>query len=541
MRAVQHQFTILHLNIRSCLQNFGQFVAYLIELNVRYDVMILSETWITADNENLFSIPSYDFISQNRDVRRGGGLRIYYLNNLVCNKIEDLSMLSETHESLFVKISDANNLTYVLGAFYRPPSCNISSFNNYLDNVLFTDTRLMSNKCILVGDFNIDLLKAREKQQTINFTNIMSEGGFKQLVEGPTRCELGLPKTLLDHFWINFSAKIGCSIRDFLISDHLPIEMSIARKISYNKIKIKFRTFSRENYDVFERDKTNIFHSYKIATNDVNLEMTKFLNWICSVVDIYFPYKVKHLSEKRIVMPWLNREVLVFINFKHKLFIKTKRKIIPYRVFKAFSSLLKILIERLKCNYFKRKFQSSKGDAKLIWKSINNILGRVRNTSKVKQIISSNDVELTRSDLIAKEFNEYFNSIPTITQAKLNNSKEDYIDLIPVNNKSMFLIPTTPHEVLTTVNNLKNKKSNDIPVQFLKSVGFEVSTILCTLFNLCFKSGCYPDILKSARTIPVLKSGNSNLLCNYRPMSLLPIFNKILEKLIYKRLVFFRI
>ncbi len=152
-------------------------------------------------------------------------------------------MVSETHESLFVKISNANNLTYFLGAFCRSPSCNISSFNNYLDNVLFTDARLMSDKCIVVGDFNIHLLKARAKQQTSNFTIIMTEGGFMQLVEGPTRCELRLPKTL----WINFSANIGCSIHDFFISDHLHIEMSIARKMSYNKIKIKHRTFSKEN------------------------------------------------------------------------------------------------------------------------------------------------------------------------------------------------------------------------------------------------------------------------------------------------------
>jgi hypothetical protein len=538
MQTVKNKFNVLHINIRSCSQNFNQFLCYLLGLDIKYDIVVISETWIISENENLFNIPGYMFCSQNRDIGRGGGLRIYFLSNLVCNKIDELSIVSETHESLFVKITEINRFTYIIGAFYRPPRCKVTSFNNYIENILYTNEEILSSKCILLGDFNINLIKEQEKQLISNFVDVMTEGGFSQLVNNPTRCESGIPVTLIDHIWINFSETTECSVLDYLIADHLPIQMSIAcnRSVHTRTLKKKFRQYSRENFVAFDNDKIELFGSYNIMSSDVNVEMNKFVKWIMLVVNKYFPYNVKNLSEKRMNMPWLNREAIDFINFKHKLFIKTKRKLVPYSLFKAYSALLKILIERLKRNYFKRKFLSNKGDSKLIWKSINDVLGRACKVSNVQRIIASNDIELTSPDLIAKEFNIYFNSIANITQSRLDNPKKNYENLVPINNTSMFLIPTTPGEVLKTIDSLNAKKSSDLPVKFIKYVGTEISSLLSNLFNLCFRNGCYPDLLKNAKIVPIFKTGNSGLLGNYRPISILPIINKILEKLIYKRL-----
>ena len=59
------------------------------------------------------------------------------------------------------------------------------------------------------------------------------------------------------------------------------------------------------------------------------------------------------------------------------------------------------------------------------------------------------------------------------------------------------------------------------------------------LFNHSFRNGCVPDQLKLANVIPVHKKDSVTLLTNYRPISLLSVFNKILEKLMYKRLIAF--
>ena len=59
---------------------------------------------------------------------------------------------------------------------------------------------------------------------------------------------------------------------------------------------------------------------------------------------------------------------------------------------------------------------------------------------------------------------------------------------------------------------------------------------LCHIFNLSLSTGTFPDKLKLAKVIPLFKKGNANTLSNYRPVSILPCFSKILERLMFNRL-----
>ncbi len=59
---------------------------------------------------------------------------------------------------------------------------------------------------------------------------------------------------------------------------------------------------------------------------------------------------------------------------------------------------------------------------------------------------------------------------------------------------------------------------------------------MCKLFNLCIERGTYPESLKIAKVIPLYKTGNVGSVANNRPISLLPLLNKIFEKLLYVRL-----
>ena len=78
-----------------------------------------------------------------------------------------------------------------------------------------------------------------------------------------------------------------------------------------------------------------------------------------------------------------------------------------------------------------------------------------------------------------------------------------------------------------------------IPVKLLKIIKTLVSYPFSYLFKLSFSLGVLPDMIKIARVIPVYKAGNRTIMSNYRPISLLSVFNKLLEKIMYKRLIKF--
>jgi len=73
---------------------------------------------------------------------------------------------------------------------------------------------------------------------------------------------------------------------------------------------------------------------------------------------------------------------------------------------------------------------------------------------------------------------------------------------------------------------------NGIPIHILKISKQILSPFLSQLFNRCAKTGIYPECLKCAQVIPIQKEGQKNNCTNYRPISLLPPFNKIFEKLV---------
>ena len=80
---------------------------------------------------------------------------------------------------------------------------------------------------------------------------------------------------------------------------------------------------------------------------------------------------------------------------------------------------------------------------------------------------------------------------------------------------------------------------SSIPVDILKMLKTYISKPLEIIFNASVSTGVVPSDFKIANIIPVFKKGSQSSLCNYRPIPLISVFSKLLEKLVYNRLIKF--
>ena len=90
--------------------------------------------------------------------------------------------------------------------------------------------------------------------------------------------------------------------------------------------------------------------------------------------------------------------------------------------------------------------------------------------------------------------------------------------------------------------NLKSSTSegfDNISMKIIKTTVHHVAMPLAHIFNQSFLTGTVPDNMKIAKIVPIFKSANKKMLNNYRPISILPAFSKLLEKLVCNRLVNF--
>ena len=127
---------------------------------------------------------------------------------------------------------------------------------------------------------------------------------------------------------------------------------------------------------------------------------------------------------------------------------------------------------------------------------------------------------------MADEFNYFFTEIgskisnsiqPTITQL------ENYLTDLP-NIRQLDLGQTGHVHFCDILKSFEPKKSQDIDgisIELLKFISTAISSPLSHIFNLSLSTVIFPSKLKTSRSVPIFKTGRSDLCDNYRPISLL--------------------
>lgn len=125
---------------------------------------------------------------------------------------------------------------------------------------------------------------------------------------------------------------------------------------------------------------------------------------------------------------------------------------------------------------------------------------------------------------------------PSLAKQFPNDHENRHRNWMNISCNNDFDLPTiSQHGVLDELYSLDCSKAighNDILVRYIKKIAEYIYQPLSYLYNTLIQTGIFPDGMKIAKDIPIFKSGDKEVVSNYRPISLLPTFSKIFEKLI---------
>ena len=175
-----------------------------------------------------------------------GGVGFYIKNNLGYIHGSDLSaQVQNDYESLWIEIQNDTGHKTIYGVLYRHPHGNLDNFLNHL-NMIVEKIHREKIYCVLLGDFNLDLLKFESHPSIENFLNTLGLSYFQPQILQPTRITDHLA-TLIDNIFFNSLEHFSISGNlCYDLSDHLP-NFLIVSKLSSLPANIK----------VFQRDYSN--------------------------------------------------------------------------------------------------------------------------------------------------------------------------------------------------------------------------------------------------------------------------------------------
>ena len=189
-----------------------------------------------------------------------------------------------------------------------------------------------------------------------------------------------------------------------------------------------------------------------------------------------------------------------------------------------------------KTAFYRDKFDTRINNSKQLWINLSKIgsLGKTKTKTIISELVYNNEI-FSEPQKICGKLNEYFCSVGAILVQSLNlTGYQDFKKYCPPSCKnSMFCTPVLTEEIIKIIQKFPTNKApgkDNINAKLLKVISKQVTTPLTYIINLSFASGEIPTELKIAKVIPIYKLGDRKLPDNFRPISLLSIFEKIMEK-----------
>ena len=531
----------LHLNTRSLTSKIPEIEKIARESNAA--VICITETWLdNSVTESEVCLNGYNIIRRDRN-RQGGGVCTYIREDIAFTPL-DFDFIGN-NELLFIQILLPKTKPIIVGTCYRPP--NQIDFMKCLENCL---SQIRPDcEIYILGDFNIafqDTNNLLRKQ----YLSILQMFNLKQIIQEPTRVTTN-SSNVLDHILCNSTEKISQSgVIPVGISDHFIIYCT--RKIVKQKFNThrtcKIRSTKSYNKEYFQSLLIDADWNDFFYAENVNEAWLNFKETFTKILDVVAPYKEIRIKQR--TKKWINQEILVNIRIRDSLYTKFKKskKHEDFRAFCFIRNKVQKLCKAAKSEFFNEQIEFHKNNPKKLWKQFKDLGYENSVKSDSKMVLKVNGENCHEGVEVANHFNEFFTTIASKLVDKLPNGKNMYTSNSEsvqnfyarrrLTDEKLHLKHVSESFVYKELCNLKTNKSTGldcIPAKFLKDAASIIKIHITYLINLSISESTVPQEFKVAKVKPLFKKKDRLQAENYRPVSILCIVSKILEKAIYKQ------
>ena len=545
LRFTKRGLHIANLNIRHLKPKLDNIKMMLCSSH-SVDILGTCETFLNSSvPDDILHVPGYIFErkdraeSGNSTSTNGGGILIYLSNHINYVRRHDLEC--SNIESIWVEIKIRNSKSFLLCSVYRPPSSPTEWYDYFSTQI--DKSHAITEEIYIMGDLNVNVERQNATLTCIKWKHITELYDLHQLIQEPTRITAH-SSTLIDHLYVSTPENVTESfVPKIAVSDHYPIcftRSTAKRQLKRHDHKsINYRCFRKFNENDFCNDLSIALNTLHTSNSDTNQNFDNWCTIFSEALEKHAPVKSKRIKHE-IQPEWLNDDIKSAAK-KRDTYHKHKN----WHQYKIWRNRTNSLIRKAKSELFAKSIAENKNNS-FLWKHVKSLKGQHAGGSIPTSINIGNTHSENMSDVL-NEMNKYFTSISDKLREESGDDTFPY-DFSKLNayveskipQHVKFTIPVMKiDDLLSIINSLDPNKAtglDGISARILKSSAHVICPSLLEIINLSITTGVFPDSLKIAKVNPIHKSGPKDDPANYRPISILSVLSKIIEKHITKHL-----
>ena len=508
---------IIYFNVRSLLPKVSEL--QLLCLTENPDVVCVTETWLDVDVDDCeIEIPGYLCCRLDRN-RHGGGLITYFKSTMDYKCV----LSGPNGLELFFFLLHNGNCKICLGLLYRPPSSPSSVFDSLYNTISSLDPSWLSN-LVLLGDFNVDFYNPCHHLYS-KLQCMLSTFSLFQVVTEHTH--FGPHGTsLIDLILLSQPSQLlRCTtIPPLGNSDHYGIYTALKWRVFKKKVISNSRLIWRYKYADFEKAcfLLDTIDWDIVLPNDVS---NAWLTWQTIFLQIMEECVPRVVLRARHNLPWLDKRIVQAMKRRNRLYKICKRmnnNSISQQYVRARNKVTAML-RKAKHNFF---LNLKHANCREFWKAM-------RYVNKKQTGIPSLSVGTGNLVTDAREKADVLNSffVTCFNHSSPQLSSHNIPEVTTRDCPSELLCKVEDvFEMLCTLDLSKASGPDGISGRMLKNTACSIAPALTKIFNLSISTGIVPDEWKLSHVVPIPKCNKYDEVSGYRPISLLSICSKMLEK-----------